>query len=642
MFRKNKAILIEGILLLLVMTAKMVVGRCEGVSEAIGIAFEAMLVLLYCISAFPVAKGMIDEIREDGNVFSEEFLMVAASFAAVCLRDYAEAIGVIVLFRLGEAIADDSADRSRDEIKWLLDLHVRKCKVVSDGKITEVGVGEVTPGRVVCFSPGDVVPFDCRIASGRSFFDTSSITGESEPVSFGEGDEISSGFSVCDGAVRAVVLRECKDSTVANILRMIDDISTDKSKSEGFISNFSKIYTPLVLILSLIVAIAPPLITGSYDFAQWIYKAAGILVASCPCSLVVSVPLAFFIGAAALAGSKVFVRKSCVFDAALKSKTACFDKTGTLTTGKFVIGGFDCNIDEKFFKEAMSSAESFSKHPVAKAIFGAWKEFAKPSLVLGYREVSGEGVAFEYESRKLFIATEKDFASEKRYAALEDGSAAISDANAIQAVTIVNLIEADKVLGRVFLTDEIRDDAAEVISALKKDGVSCMMLTGDKARIAGRIASELGIEEFESEMLPQEKLSHVKELQNQGENVMFVGDGINDIAAMKASGIGIAMGGISSESTRNAADVILEGGSLSGIIEMRCVSRKIRKIVSENIISSIFVKSIIIALSMMGIVRVWMNVFADGGMLVMTVLNSLRLMGSAKSSNDRFSEATDS
>ena len=616
MLKRNKPVLIETAIFLLMVIFRICLKGAfldAAMLQLLENISDVMMLVLYLVSSFELFKGMIDEIREERNFFSEELLMVVASVAAVFLGDFSEAAAIAVLFRLGESLADDCADKSRDEIGWLLDLHVTKCRIVRDGAESEMGVGDVRVGDIAVLSPGDVVPFDCRIISGKSNFDTSSITGESEPRPYGPGDGIYSGYSVCDGVVRAEVVNECKDSTVAEILKMIDDASSSKSESARVMSKFAAVYTPAVLMLSFVAAVVPPLVMRTNDFATWAYRAIGILVASCPCSIVLSVPLAYFTGSACLAKRKVFVRNSSALDRICKSDEFCFDKTGTLTDGVFSIAAFETNLDEKRFKRIASSAESFSKHPVAKAIFSEWKEYSDASLVSDYREEAGEGIRFEFEGGRYAMIGETDCGS--------FGSSVVPEG----AKTAVRVEENGQAIGRIYLTDRVRCGSKETLGFLRGRGIECAMLTGDRAASASSAASALGISKFQSELKPQDKLKFIKGLQSEGKTVVFIGDGINDAPAVSAADVGIAMGGVSSESIRRASDVVLEGNSISGVVDLLLVARKTRNIAIANIAMSLVLKVAVIVLSFAGIAPIWLNIAADGGMLVLTVLNVLRL-----------------
>lgn len=564
------------------------------------------------------------------QVFDENFLMAAATVGAMALAvyedgDYTEAIAVMLFYQVGEWFQSYAVGKSRRNISELMDIRPDYANVEQDGALVQVDPDEVEIGSVIVVQPGEKVPIDGIVVEGSSSLNTSALTGESVPRSTGEGEEVISGCINLNGVLKIRTTREFGESTVSKILDLVENASSRKSKSEDFISRFARVYTPLVCYSALALALLPPLVRMSLlglpaDFGDWIYRALTFLVISCPCALVVSIPLSFFAGIGGASNAGVLVKGSNYLETLSQADCVVFDKTGTLTQGVFEVNAVHHNqMEQERLLEYAALAESASSHPISKSLQKAYGKPIERSRVSDIQEISGNGVT-----------------------ALVDGvSVAAGNAKLMKRLqveykechhtgTIVHMAVDGVYAGHIVISDVIKPRAKEAVAALKSAGVGrTVMLTGDVDRVAKQVAAELGIDEVYSELLPEGKVEKVEELleQKRGRGKLaFVGDGINDAPVLSRADIGVAMGAMGSDAAIEAADVVLMDDDPLKIAKAIRISRKCLRIVHENIWFAIGIKAACLLLGALGIANMWLAVFADVGVMVLAVLNAVRAL----------------
>ncbi|MFG6333236.1 MAG: cadmium-translocating P-type ATPase [Lachnospiraceae bacterium] len=564
------------------------------------------------------------------QVFDENFLMAAATVGAMALAvyedgDYTEAIAVMLFYQVGEWFQSYAVGKSRRNISELMDIRPDYANVEQDGALVQVDPDEVEIGSVIVVQPGEKVPIDGIVVEGSSSLNTSALTGESVPRSTGEGEEVISGCINLNGVLKIRTTREFGESTVSKILDLVENASSRKSKSEDFISRFARVYTPLVCYSALALALLPPLVRMSLlglpaDFGDWIYRALTFLVISCPCALVVSIPLSFFAGIGGASNAGVLVKGSNYLETLSQADCVVFDKTGTLTQGVFEVNAVHHNqMEQERLLEYAALAESASSHPISKSLQKAYGKPIERSRVSDIQEISGNGVTALVDGVSVGAGNAKLM---KRLQ--------VEYKECHHTGTIVHMAVDGVYAGHIVISDVIKPRAKEAVAALKSAGVGrTVMLTGDVDRVAKQVAAELGIDEVYSELLPEGKVEKVEELleQKRGRGKLaFVGDGINDAPVLSRADIGVAMGAMGSDAAIEAADVVLMDDDPLKIAKAIRISRKCLRIVHENIWFAIGIKAACLLLGALGIANMWLAVFADVGVMVLAVLNAVRAL----------------
>ena len=565
------------------------------------------------------------------QVFDENFLMAVATVGAIALAllersgDYTEAIAVMLFYQVGEWFQSYAVGKSRRNISELMDIRPDYANVERDGKLEKVDPDEVEIGTVIVVQPGEKVPIDGMIIQGSSSLNTSALTGESLPRDAKEGDEIISGCINMTGVLKIRTTKEFGESTVSKILDLVENASSRKSRSEDFISKFARIYTPAVCYAALALAILPPLVRMAAlglpaDWGTWIYRALTFLVISCPCALVISIPLSFFAGIGGASNAGVLVKGSNYLETLSQTKIVVFDKTGTLTQGVFEVNGIHHNeLEDAKLVEYAALAESASSHPISKSLQKAYGKEIDRSRVEDIREISGNGVIARVDG--VEVAAGNDKLMERL---------GIPYKNCHSVGTIIHMALDGKYAGHIVISDVVKPHSREAIQALKASGVRrTVMLTGDTHKVAEQVAGELDIDEVYSELLPADKVEKVEELlknRSEKEKLAFVGDGINDAPVLGRADIGIAMGAMGSDAAIEAADVVLMDDDPMKIAKAIRISRKCLRIVYQNIVFAIGIKLICLALGAVGIANMWLAIFADVGVMILAVLNAIRAL----------------
>lgn len=570
-------------------------------------------------------KGIVN-----GQVFDENFLMAVATVGAIALAtyeksgDYSEAIAVMLFYQVGELFQSYAVGKSRRNITALMDIRPDYANIERDGKLKKVDPDEVGIGNVIVVQPGEKVPIDGVIIEGTSALNTSALTGESMPREAGEGDEVISGCINMTGVLKIQTTKEFGESTVSKILQLVEDSSSRKSHSENFISKFAKIYTPAVCIAALLLAVLPPvfnLITGNAaNWANWIYSALTFLVISCPCALVVSVPLSFFAGIGGASKEGVLIKGSNYMETLSQTKVVVFDKTGTLTQGVFEASGIHHNeMEQEKLLEYAALTECSSSHPISKSLQRAYGKEINRSRVTDIEEISGHGLIAKVDGIEVAVGNPK---------LMKRLNIPYVDCHSVG--TIIHVAIDGAYAGHIVISDIEKPNSKKAIAELKKAGVEkTVMLTGDAKRVAEKVASDLGIDEVHSELLPSDKVTQVERLLEQKgkkAKLAFVGDGINDAPVLGRADIGIAMGAMGSDAAIEAADVVLMDDDPMKIAKGIKISRKCISIVYQNIVFALVVKFVCLGLGVVGIANMWMAIFADVGVTVIAVLNAIRAL----------------
>lgn len=598
------------------------------VNELTQLPFYVPLILFaasYLIVGFNILKEAVEGIFH-GNIFNENFLMAIASIGAFILGEYSEGCAVVILYSIGEFLQDLAVGKSRKSITDMIRSAPQKVHVERDGKLVDEDPEKIKQGELFVVNPGEKVELDGVIESGSAEVDMAALTGESIPVSLGAGDDILSGSINVDGMLKVRASKAYKDSTVARILDMIEDADAKKSHAEKFITRFARIYTPIVCLVALLIIVVPPLFFGG-EWKDWAYRGLSALVVSCPCAIVISIPLGFFSGLGASSKQGVLIKGSNYLEMLSKFDVAVFDKTGTITSGKFEYVNCECvNCyceDKKEHRELLgiiAACEKYSTHPIAKSVSLAFGQFADGLEVTDAKNYAGMGVSAVVNGKRYYAGNEK---------LMKKVGVAFKETKLVG--TAIYLCSDEEFLGDIVFADVIKTDSKEAVSELYALGVKkTVMLTGDKPDIAADIAGKAGINEYYSKLLPNEKVDKVREIKEKGaETVLYTGDGINDAPVLAQADIGVAMGGIGSDVAIEAADVVIMGDSLSKIPVARRIAKKTMTIVHENIIFSIAVKVLIIigsALGIFGESAMWLAVFGDVGVCLIAVANALRTL----------------
>ena len=595
-------------------------GKLEFQSE---IPVQFLLFMIpYLIVGWDIIYRAVRNISH-GQVFDENFLMCIATFGALGVKEYSEAVAVMLFYQIGELFQSYAVNRSRQSISAMMDICPEYANIEEDGKLKQVDPDDVEIGTEIVIKAGERVPLDGVVVSGTSFVDTSALTGESVPREVTEGSEIISGCVNGSGLLKVRTTKEFDDSTVAKILELVENASSKKAHVENFITKFAKYYTPIVVCAAVVLAFLPPIILGG-GFAEWIQRACIFLVISCPCALVISVPLGFFGGIGAASKQGVLVKGSNYLEALSEMKTIVFDKTGTLTKGEFVVSEVIPNGWEKEgLLEVAALAEGYSDHPISAALRKAYEEAELGELSMDRveqaEEIAGHGIRAKIDGRVVYAGNAKLMEEES----VEYEPCAIPG-------TVVYLAAEKEFLGTIVISDTVKPEAKRAIAQLKKSGVKkTVMLTGDRKDVGEAVAESLGIDEVYTDLLPGDKVDKVEALLGElgeKEKLGFVGDGINDAPVLSRADIGIAMGSMGSDAAIEAADVVLMDDNILKISSIMRIAGKTLQIVHQNIVFALGVKVLVLILGALGMANMWEAVFADVGVSVIAILNSMRTL----------------
>lgn len=572
-----------------------------------------LLVCSYLIVSFEIFVDAFKKILK-GNLFDENTLMIIATISAFIIGEYPEAVMVMLLFELGEYLSDLATTNSKESITKLMDLRSDYVNLKNGDLVEKTDIKEAKVGDIFVVKPGEKVPLDGIVIEGKTFVDTASLTGESVPRGINVGDSVLSGFVNNSGLITVKATSEFRTSTASKIINMLENSDEKKANTEKFITKFSRIYTPVVVFLAVLLVLIPTLM--GYDFNDYLYKALVFLVTACPCALVISVPLGFFCGVGRASKEGILVKGSDGLDSLDKLETIVFDKTGTITEGKFEVRDIVSDeVSTDKLLELAAYGEYYSNHPIAKSIVKVYKEKIDEKEIKDYKEISGYGVLVNVFDRKLIIGNDKLFTKEK------------IDIPKIDAFgTIVYVACDSKYLGYLVVGDKIKDSALNLVSNLKKVGVNrVVMLSGDKYDMVKKVADEVKIKKYYAELLPTDKVQKLKDIKKESFTA-FVGDGINDAPVIKEADLGISMGGIGSDAAIEASDIVLMHDNLNKISDAIKIAKMTQGIVKFNIVFALGFKFLMLILATFGFASIWMAVFADVGVTLLAVLNALRIM----------------
>ena len=578
-----------------------------------------IFLISYLLVGIKILKKAIKNILR-GKVFDENFLMSLATVGAFAVGEFPEAAMVMILYQIGELFQDYAVNKSRKSIASLMDIRPDYANVYRDDKIEKVNPSEVAIGEIIVIKPGEKIPLDGTVVEGTSMLDTSALTGESVPRKIEVGDDALSGTINETGLIKVKVTKPFGESTVNKILDLVENASSKKSKSEKFITKFAKYYTPTVVIIAVIIALIPPLIIQDATFKDWIYKALSFLVVSCPCALVISIPLGFFGGIGGASKLGILIKGSNALEALADVETVVFDKTGTLTKGVFEVQDVkNFEIEKEELVRLVAHAEKFSTHPVAESVKRFYNNEIDENIIGNIEEISGYGIIANIENKEVLVGNDKLMA--KKNIAYEKCG---------EAGTILYVAIDNKFAGYILISDKIKDDSEKALKELKKMNIKkTVMLTGDRKEVANSVGKKLKLDEVFSELLPDGKVEKVEELmkvKSSKGKLAFVGDGINDAPVLVVSDVGIAMGGLGSDAAIEAADIVIMTDEPSKISKAIKIAKKTMRIVKENIVFALAVKFIVLLLTVIGVSTMWKAVFADVGVSVIAILNSLRML----------------
>ena len=580
---------------------------------------NGIFIISYIIVGFEIVKKAIRNIFR-GKVFDENFLMTVATIGAFGIGEYPEAVAVMLFYQVGELFQSYAVDKSRKSIASLMDIRPDFANLWQDGDIKKVDPDEVKIGDKIIVKPGEKIPLDGIILEGKTTLDTKALTGESSPREVVEGEEVLSGCINLNGVIKVEVKKEYGESTVSKILELVENASSKKSKSENFITKFAKYYTPIVVIIAVILAIVPPLILGIETFSDWIYRALSFLVVSCPCALVISIPLSFFGGIGGASKMGILVKGSNYLEALSHAEIVVFDKTGTLTKGVFEVQKIEpVQISKEELLEVVAYAENYSNHPISESIKQVYERKIKENEINDYQELSGLGITAKIKGKEVLVGNGKLMNTRK-----------IEFEKCNEIGTILYVAIENKYAGYILISDTIKEDAKTTIHELKKNNIKqTVMLTGDRKKVGENVAEKLGMDKVYTDLLPADKVEKVEELlkaKSEKGKLVFVGDGINDSPVLTLADIGIAMGGLGADSAIEAADIVIMTDEPSKLIKAIKLSKKTMRIVRENIIFAIFVKIVVLVLTAVGVSTMWEAVFADVGVSIIAILNALRAL----------------
>lgn len=580
---------------------------------------NGIFIVSYIIVGFEILRKAVRSIFR-GKVFDENFLMSIATLGAFAIGEFPEAVAVMLFYQVGELFQDYAVDKSRKSIASLMDIRPDYANIIRDGKEEKVDPSEVNIGDTIIIKPGEKVPLDGVAIDGKTTLDTKALTGESVPRGVEVGDQVLSGCINLNGVIKVKVTKEYGESTVSKILDLVENASSKKAKSENFITKFAAYYTPIVVIIAIILAIVPPLIIEGANFQDWLYRALSFLVVSCPCALVISIPLSFFGGIGGASKMGVLVKGSNYLEALSNAEIMVFDKTGTLTEGVFEVQNVESiGISKEELLKIAAYAEYYSNHLISKSIKKAYNKEIDEKEIIDSKEISGKGIEAKIGNQDVLAGNEK-LMNEK----------GIEYTKCTHVGSVVYVAIDGKYVGHIVIADKIKEDAKRTIEELRKNNIKeTVMLTGDRKNIGEAVAKELGIDKVYAELLPDGKVEKVEELlktKSPKGKLAFVGDGINDAPVLAMADIGIAMGGLGADSAIEAADIVIMTDQPSKIISAIKLSKKTMRIVRENIIFAIAVKVLVLILTAVGLSSMWQAVFADVGVSVIAILNALRAL----------------
>ncbi|MFQ9502201.1 MAG: heavy metal translocating P-type ATPase [Clostridia bacterium] len=585
---------------------------------------NGLFIISYLVVGFEILKKAVRNIFR-GKVFDENFLMAVATIGAFAIGEFPEAVAVMLFYQVGELFQSYAVDKSRKSIASLMDIRPDYANIEKDGKIEKVDPDEVKIGDIIIVKTGEKIPLDGVVVEGRSSLDTMALTGESVPRVVKTEDEVLSGCINKDGLLKIRVTKEFGESTVSKILDLVENASSKKSKSENFITKFAKYYTPTVVIIAVLLAFIPPIILKDFNaFSVWLYRALSFLVVSCPCALVISIPLSFFGGIGGASKMGILIKGSNYLEALANTETVVFDKTGTLTEGIFEVQDIYAEgIEKDELLRIVAHAENYSNHPIAKSVKKAYNKEIDENIIKNPQELSGKGIWARIDEKDILVGNEKLMLEEK-----------IDFKKCDEVGTILYVAIDKKYVGYVLIADKIKQDSSKTIRELKAMNIKeTVMLTGDKKEVGEYVAKKLNMDKVYTELLPDGKVEKVEELLKQKSEkgkLVFVGDGINDAPVLTISDIGVAMGGLGSDAAIEAADIVIMTDETSKISKAINLSKKTMRIVRENIIFAIFVKIAVLVLTAFGASTMWEAVFADVGVSVIAIINALRMLNIKK------------
>ncbi len=585
----------------------------------------ATFLLAYVLIGGDVLLKFVRNLR-NGQLFDENFLMSVATIGAFAVQEFPEGVAVMLFYQTGEYMQDLAVNRSRKSIKALMDIKPDYANIKLGNDVRKVSPDEVAVGDIIIVKPGERVPLDGKVIDGVSMLDTSALTGESVPREVAEGDVILSGFVNKNGLLTVEVTKEFGESTVAKILDLVQNAGSKKAPTENFITKFARYYTPAVVFAAVALAVIPPLVMADATFSEWVYRALVFLVISCPCALVISIPLSFFGGIGGASRNGILIKGGNFLEALNQVDTVVFDKTGTLTKGTFKVSdiqvqpGVD-HIDERALLRYAAYAESYSNHPIATSIMKAYGEQIQQDEIEQYEEVAGHGIKITMAGQQIAVGNGRLMERE----GIEYSSVSATG-------TVVYVAIDQRYMGYIVIADEIKEDSAAAIQGLKAAGVKkVVMLTGDRASVANDVAAQLGVDQVYAELLPDQKVEKIEMLEQQKSEkgkMVFVGDGINDAPVLARVDIGVAMGGLGSDAAIEAADIVIMTDEPIKLVKAMAIAKKTRRIVWQNIVFALGVKGIVLLLGAYGMAAMWEAVFADVGVALIAIFNAMRVMKS--------------
>ena len=584
--------------------------------------FKGALALILFVASYLLIGGkvVLTAIKNiaRGQLFDENFLMTVATIGAFSISEYPEAVAVMLFYEIGETIQGYAVNKSRSSISSLMDIRADYANIIIDGKEKKVSPETVKVEDIILVKPGEKVPLDGVVIEGESFIDTSALTGESVPRKIVPNDEILSGGINTSGLLKVKVTKKFGESTVSRILEMVENAASKKADTEKFITKFAKVYTPIVVVLAILIAVIPSIFIKDALFSTWLYRALVFLVVSCPCALVVSVPLGFFAGIGGASKKGVLVKGSNYLELLKDLETVVFDKTGTLTEGVFSVAEINTNgIDKEKLIEVAAMAESFSNHPIAISIIKEYGKEIDKEVIKAYKEILGRGIKAVINNEEVLVGNSK---------LMNEFNILYNEVDSIG--TVVYCAINGEFKGSIVISDKIKENAVEALINLKKAGVKkTVMLTGDNKKTAYKVGEKINIDEVHSELLPLDKVKEVEEIMkrsNKNGKLAFVGDGVNDAPVLARADIGIAMGGIGSDAAIEAADIVLMKDDINALVDAINVSKKTNKILWQNIVFALGIKILVMVLGTFGIANMWTAVFADVGVTIIAIINSTR------------------
>lgn len=615
---ENKWTIIKAVSALLLLLSGMIFEK-EIHNTPYHIAEYAVFITAYLIAGWKVILKAVKNIFK-GKIFDENFLMTIATLGAFAIDEMAEGVAVMLFYVVGELFQDIAVNRSRKSIKALLEIKPDYANLKTNGETKKVSPEIVKVGEHIIVKTGEKIPLDGEIIEGNSFVETSALTGESVPRKVRENDIVLAGMINQSGLLTIKVTKLFNESSISKILELVENATSKKAQTEKFITTFAKYYTPVVVFGASLLAVIPPLLFSEQTFTDWIYRALVVLVISCPCALVISIPLGYFGGIGGASRKGILIKGSNYLDALTKVKTVVFDKTGTLTKGEFKVA--EITTANGFSKEVVleyaAYTEAHSNHPIAKSILEAYSKGLDNTRIKNVEEISGHGIRAVVDGKEILIGNDKLLHKEN----IEHDVCDVEG-------TVVHVAVNKKYAGHIIISDRIKDDAIEAVSSLKQKGINTVMLTGDNKSTAEVYAKKLGIKEYYYELLPENKVEHIEKLieqSNKGDNVAFVGDGINDAPVIARADVGIAMGALGSDAAVETADVVLMTDSPMQVVHSIEIAKRTRMIVWQNILFAMGVKLFFILLGVFGIATMWEAVFGDMGVAIIAILNAMRVM----------------